>query len=338
MTDARGAALAVRGLAVRFGAVTALENVTFTVAPGTGTAVAGPPGSGKSTLVRVLLGLVAPVHGGVEYGGVEDGGESPRTPDRVGGVPRPLGLPPRRRVRDHLLIHAAAAAVPDSRVAEVLAVAGLAEEAGTRIAVLGPGERTRLSVATALLPDPRLLVLDDPAGELDPAERGWFADLLRAHTRRGGSAVVTGRSLAALLPAADALVVLADGAVVYQGTPAKLRRGYPDRLVVAATPPIALATHLAARGYTDAVIRPDGRLAVAEASEAVIREVAHAANVRIDHIAADPIHPDRVLAALTERAAAQARTPGGISGVVSPFAAPNGAARVEPPAPYGVPR
>ncbi|MFC8530200.1 ATP-binding cassette domain-containing protein [Nocardia sp. NPDC057227] len=329
------AALAVRGLAVRYGASTALEDISFAVPAGTVTAVAGPPGSGKSTLARVLLGLRAPTHGTVEAFGA-----APRTPHTVNGVLVPRGLPAKRRVRDHLLAYAAAAEVPDGRADEVAALAGLGDETRTRIEVLGIGEQTRLAIATALLPDPRVLVLDDPVDGLDPAERNWLAELLRAHAARGGAAVVTGRGLAALLPAADALLLLAGGAVVYQGTPAKLRRGYPDRLIVDAATPIALATHLAARGYTDAVIRPDGRLAVAEATEAVIREAAAAAQVRVAAVIPDPIHPDRVLAALTDRAATASRTPGGVSGVLSPFAghAAVGAGRVEPPAPYGVSR
>ncbi|WP_084505473.1 ATP-binding cassette domain-containing protein [Nocardia harenae] len=328
-------ALAVRGLAVRYGAATALENIEFAVPAGTVTAVAGPPGSGKSALARVLLGLRKPTHGTVQAFGA-----APRTPHTVNGVLVPRGLPAKRRVRDHLLAFAAAADVPDGRADEVAALAGLGDETRTRIEVLGIGEQTRLAIATALLPDPRVLILDDPVDGLDPAERGWLADLLRRHAERGGAAVVTGRSLAALLPAADALLLLAGGAAVYQGTPAKLRRGYPDRLIVDAATPIALATHLAARGYTDAVIRPDGRLAVAEATEGIIREAAAAARVRIAAVVPDPIHPDRVLAALTDRAAAAPRTPGGISGVLSPFAAHAavGAGRVEPPAPYGVSR
>ncbi|MFI5539039.1 ABC transporter ATP-binding protein [Nocardia sp. NPDC051900] len=328
MSGTRPIAFAVRGLTKQYELATAVTDVSFTVPSGTIAALVGPRGAGKTTILRVLLGLLAPTSGTASVGGPGSRGNTAGSANVIGGVLAPRGLHPTRTAREHLWVYAAAANVVDSRVTEVLELVGLDEHARTKIGALSTGQQTRLALGTALLGDPPLLVLDEPMDGLDPAERGWLHDFLRKHARRGGSVLLTSESLGAVLPAADQLVVLSEGAVVYQGTPARLRRGHPDRLVVAASTPIALATTLAAQGFTDAVIRPDGRLAVAEASEAQIRTAATAAQVRIDSIVPDPIHPDRVLASLTRPIAAPAPHYPGLSAPAQPPS----------PTPYGIPR
>ncbi|MGK8522361.1 ABC transporter ATP-binding protein [Nocardia asteroides] len=328
-TGVRPIAFAVRELTKRYDLATAVTDVSFTVPSGTVAALVGPRGAGKTTILRVLLGLLVPTSGTASVGGPGSRSNGVGSAGVIGGVLAPRGLHPARTARDHLWIYAAAAGVPDSRATEVLELVGLDEHATTKIAALSIGQQTRLALATALLGDPPLLVLDEPMDGLDAAERGWLHDFLRKHARRGGSVLLSGESLGAVLPGADQLIVLSEGAVVYQGTPARLRRGHPDRLVVAASTPIALATMLAAQGFTDAVIRPDGRLAVAEASEAQIRAAAAAAQVRIDSIVPDPIHPDRVLASLTKPSAAPAPYYPGL-------AAPG--LQQHSPTPYGIPR
>ncbi|MEU8898501.1 ATP-binding cassette domain-containing protein [Nocardia sp. NPDC048505] len=324
-------AFAVRGLSKNFhpgtvGERAAVENVSFTVAAGTTAALVGPPGAGKSTILRILLGLLSPTAGTASVGrpglAAGLGGGSP-----VGGVLVPRGLHPGRSAADHLRVYAAAAGVSDDRAAEVLDQVGLGDFARTKAGLLAAGQQTRLALATALLADPPLLILDDPLEGLDPAERGWLQDFLKRHAKRGGTALLSSRSLAAVVSMADTVTVLHEGALVYQGTPAKLRRSHPDRLVVAASTPVALATALAARGLVDAVMRPDGKLAVADATEAQIREAAQTAKVRIDGITADLIHPDRVLASLTTR---PARPPSSTMYVPPP-------SRVPAPPPGGLP-
>ncbi|WP_062984072.1 ABC transporter ATP-binding protein [Nocardia anaemiae] len=302
MSAARPLACSVRGLTKRYNLVTAVEDVSFTVPSGTTAALVGPAGAGKTTILRILLGLLQPTAGTAAVGAPGSRRGEAAATVVVGGMLQPRGLHPARSARDHLLVYAAAAGVEDARVDEVIQVVGLGDLAKTRAGELSDGSRTRLALATALLGDPQLLILDDPLAGLDAAERTWLTDFLRRHTRRGGSVLLSSESLANVIPMADSIIVLSEGSVVYQGTPARLRRGHPDRLVVAASTPIALATMLAAQGFTDAVIRPDGRLAVAEATEAQIRAAATAAGVRVDNIAADQIHPDRVLAALVKPA------------------------------------
>ncbi len=323
MTGRRGDAVRLRGVGKQFELVHAVHEVGFAVPAGAVTALVGPTGAGKSTVLRMVLGLQKPTTGTVEI-------DVPGTgPGAVGAVLSPRGLHPARTVRDHLRCYAPVAGASRRRVDAVLAETGLATVAETVIAQLQPGQQTRLALGTALLADPPLLVLDDPFTGADGVERGWLHELLRGHTARGGTVLISADKLADVVATADHLVVLSEGAVVWQGTPAKLRRGHPDRLVVAASPSIALATALAARGYTDAVMRPDGRLAVAEASEATIRAVAEAAQVRIGSIVADPIHPDRVLASLTKPRGHRHTVP-------APQANPAGFAPA--PTSYGMPR
>ncbi|MEV6134652.1 ATP-binding cassette domain-containing protein [Nocardia sp. NPDC051990] len=323
MSSSRPLAFSVRGLTKRYNLVTAVENVSFTVPSGTTAALVGPAGAGKTTILRILLGLLQPTSGTAALGG-PDSRRSGGSAVVVGGMLQPRGLHPARSARDHLLVYAAAVGVEDARVDDVIQVVGLGASAKTRASELSAGAQTRLALATALLGDPQLLILDEPLAGLDAAERAWLVDFLRRHARRGGSALLSSESLANVIPMADNIIVVSAGSVVYQGTPARLRRGHPDRLVVAASTPIALATMLAAQGFTDAVIRPDGRLAIAEATETQIHAAATAAGVRVDDIAVDQIHPDRVLASLVKPArpprpapytgiAPQQPTPHGIS-------------------------
>ncbi|MFI5719989.1 ATP-binding cassette domain-containing protein [Nocardia sp. NPDC051750] len=297
-------AITVRGLTKRYpDFATGAQDVSFDIASGTCAALVGPPGAGKSTVVSVLLGLLPPTAGSVTLAGG-------RGSSAVGAVLAPRGLHPRRTVRDHLRVYAAAGGYPDRRVAAVLETTGLADRARTVPDDLTPGEATRTALATALLGDPRLLILDDPAAGMQLGEISWLQGFLRSHTRRGGTVLFTAQSLVTALPIADHLVVLSAGTVAYQGSPTRLRRRNPDRLVVASSSSIAVATALAARGFTDAVIRPDDQLAVAGATEDDIVEAARAAKVRLDGIMADHIHPDRVLASLTHAAAARPAGPG----------------------------
>ncbi|MFD3746099.1 ATP-binding cassette domain-containing protein [Nocardia sp. NPDC058633] len=320
MSEGRGGdAVLVRGVGKQFGPVSAVHEIDFAVPTGSVTALVGPAGAGKSTVVRMALGLQQPTTGTIE--GLDRG------PAAVGAVLSPRGLHPARTVRDQLWSHAPVAGASRRRIAAVLDETGLSAVADTVVARLHPGQQTRLALATALLADPPLLVLDDLFAGANGIERGWLHEVLRRHTARGGTVLVSSDALADVVAIADQLVVLSEGTVVWQGTPAKLRRGHPDRLVVAASPSIALATALASHGFTDAVMRPDGRLAVAEASEATIRSIAEHAQVRIGSIVTDPIHPDRVLAALTK--------PRRHRHTVS---TPNPAAYAPAPTSYGTPR
>jgi ABC-2 type transport system ATP-binding protein len=299
MTAARPLALGVTGLTMKFDGVTALREVNFSVPAGTTAALVGPGGAGKSLLVQILLGQLQPSSGTASVGGPGSGVSGNRP---VGAMLQPHGLQPGRTVRGQLLIYAAAAGVSEADVDALLALTRLDSVAAIKAQTLPPNMTTRLALAIALLGDPPLLILDDPLTGLDGPERNWLFDRLHRHARRGGTTLLTSQSLSAVLPVADNLIVLSAGAVVYQGSPRSLRRSHPDRLVVAASSPIALATMLAAEGFTDTVMRSDGRLAIAEAGRAEIEAAAGRARVRLTEMIPEPVHPDRVLTALTRTA------------------------------------
>ncbi|MEC3952206.1 ABC transporter ATP-binding protein [Nocardia sp. CDC153] len=297
----RPLAFAAGGLTKTFDTVTAVDDVSFVVPAGTVAALVGPHGAGKSTVLRMLLGLLTPTSGTASVGGPGSGAKPGR--QVVGAMLTPRGLHPARKVRAQLRVFASAAGVSDARVEELLTLVRLTDVADHRIGGLTEGMRTRLALAVALLGDPPLLVLDDPTAGLDVREAAWLNDFLRGHARRGGTVLLTSRTLSTVLPIADELIVLDRGAIAYQGSPARLRRSHPDRLLVKASSPIALATTLASRGFTDAVMRPDGRLAIAEASLSQLESAASTARVQLTEITQEHIHPDQVLAALTHTGA-----------------------------------
>ncbi|MFE3193390.1 ABC transporter ATP-binding protein [Nocardia sp. NPDC059240] len=297
----RPLAIAAGGLTKTLESGTIVDDVSFVVPAGTVAALVGPHGAGKSTVLRMLLGLLTPTSGTATVGGPGAGLRAGRPV--VGAVLTPRGLHPARKVYAQLGVFAAAAGVSDTRAEELLALVRLTDVADQRIGGLPEGMKTRLALAIALLGDPPLLVLDDPTTGLDLRETAWLNDFLRGHARRGGTVLLTSRTLSTVLPVADELIVLDRGRVAYQGSPARLRRSHPDRLLVKASSPIALATTLAAQGFTDAVMRPDGRLAIAEASVTQLESAASTARVQLTEITPEHIHPDQVLAALTQTGA-----------------------------------
>ncbi|MGV9415619.1 ABC transporter ATP-binding protein [Nocardia sp. NPDC003693] len=307
MSQARALAFAAAGLSRSFGSALAVDGVSFVVPAGTIAALVGPAGAGKSTVLRMLLGQVRPSSGTASVGGPGSGVRRGRQP--VGAVLTPRGLHPARTVRAQLRVFAAAAGVSDDRVDALLALTRLDAVAGERISTQSPGAQTRLALAVALLGDPPLLVLDEPLQGLDLSECAWLFEYLQAHARRGGTVLLTSRTLSTVVPVADELIVLDRGKITYQGSPARLRRSHPDRLLVKASSPIALATTLAAQGFTDAVMRPDGRLAIAEVTLAQLESAASQARVQLTEITPEHIHPDQVLATLTRSAPAPYPTP-----------------------------
>ena len=165
------------GLTKRFGDVTAVRDLSFDVEAGTVTGFLGPNGAGKTTTLRVLLGLAEPTSGEALVFGRRFA-ELDRPATRVGAVLEAADVHPGRTGRDHLRVLAAAARVPSSRVAEVLAFVDLAEAADRRVAGYSLGMRQRLAVAAALLGSPELLILDEPTNGLDPEGIRWLHDFL----------------------------------------------------------------------------------------------------------------------------------------------------------------
>jgi ABC-2 type transport system ATP-binding protein len=211
----------VRGLTKAFGRVTAVRDLSFTAPAGQVTGLIGPNGSGKTTTMRVALGLVRPTAGTVLIGGVPYAGlPSPRR--TVGAMLEATGFHPGRRARDHLRVLAAAAGVPDRRVGEVLAEVGLADAVGRRVRGFSLGMRQRLGLAAALLGDPQVLLLDEPANGLDPAGIAWLRGLLRGLAGQGAAVVVASHVLGEVAQTADHVVIISDGRLRFAGPLGKL--------------------------------------------------------------------------------------------------------------------
>jgi ABC-2 type transport system ATP-binding protein len=206
----------VRGLTKSFGAVTAVRGVSFTAPAGQVTAFLGPNGSGKTTTLRTLLGLVRPTAGEALIGGLRY--EQLSRPRRtVGALLEATGFHPGRRARDHLRVLAAADQVPGRRVDEVLAQVDLSAAAGRRVREFSLGMRQRLGLAAALLADPGVLVLDEPANGLDPAGMAWLRGLLRGLAAEGRTVILASHVLAEIAQTADHVVIVSSGQLRFAG-------------------------------------------------------------------------------------------------------------------------
>jgi ABC-2 type transport system ATP-binding protein len=211
------AAIEVSGLTKRFGEVTAVDNLSFSVDPGTITGFVGPNGAGKSTTLRAILGLVRPDAGTALLNGVPYR-VLPNPPSTVGAVLETGAFHPGRWARDHLVVLATAAGVPLDRVDPTLEEVGLAGAASRKVGGFSLGMRQRLGLAGALLARPEILILDEPANGLDPEGVRWLRDTLRAHASDGGTVLLSSHVIAELALSADHLVVVKQGRLVRQGT------------------------------------------------------------------------------------------------------------------------
>jgi ABC-2 type transport system ATP-binding protein len=262
------AAISVQGLTKRFGDVLAVDRLGFEVGPGTVTGFLGPNGAGKTTTLRMLLGLVAPTSGTATI----DGRPYRELADplrRVGAVLEAGGFHPGRSARDHLRVLAMAAGLPAGRVGEVLEQVGLAAAGRRRVGGFSLGMRQRLGLAAALLGDPEVLVLDEPANGLDPEGVHWLRGLVRGLADQGRTVLVSSHLLAEVAQTIDRVVIIDRGRLVAQSTLADLTAG-ADRTVRVRTPqPEALRDLLVARGATVTLDGPDRLVAGGVTAEQV---------------------------------------------------------------------
>ena len=220
------APIQIQGLAKRYGPVTAVDNLSFEVQPGTITGFLGPNGAGKTTTLRMLLGLVAPDAGRATVNG-HPYTELPDPLRQVGAVLE-AGFHPGRTARAQLRIQALAAGVGPSRVDDVLRLVGLNDAADRRIGGFSLGERQRLGLATALLAEPAVLILDEPANGLDPEGIRWLRGLLRDFAADGGTVLISSHLLAEVAQTIDAAVIMHHGRLVVQAPVTELTAGGTD--------------------------------------------------------------------------------------------------------------
>ena len=221
--SADGPSLEARSLTKHFGQVVAVDDLSFSDEPGTVTGFLGPNGAGKTTTLRMLLGLVNPTSGralvnGVAYHSLPD-------PTRlVGAVLEASGFHPARTARNHLRSIAIASGIELSRADEVLDLVGLTADARRTVGGFSLGMRQRLELARAMLGDPKVLLLDEPANGLDPQGIAWIRGFLRWFASNGNVVFVSSHLLAEAAQTVDDVIILANGRLVSQGPLQQLLR------------------------------------------------------------------------------------------------------------------
>jgi ABC-2 type transport system ATP-binding protein len=236
------AVVKAESLTKRFGEVSAVTDLSFALEAGTITGFLGPNGAGKTTTLRMMLGLAAPTSGRAlvfdhPYA------ELPRAGLRIGAVLEATDFHPGRSGRDHLRMLAQAVDVPDSRVDEVLSLVELTEAAHRRVKGYSLGMRQRLGLAVALLGDPELLILDEPANGLDPEGVRWLRDFLRRLASEGRTVLISSHVLAEVAQTVDRVLIISRGRLVLSsslveltaraGGAVRVRCGDPQRLTAA---------------------------------------------------------------------------------------------------------
>jgi len=211
----------VENLTKRFRKTVAVDDLSFKIREGAITGFLGPNGAGKTTTLRVILGLVHPTAGrATVMGRLYRQLESPT--QQVGAVLEATDFHPGRSGRNHLRVLAAATGIPRSRVEEVLRIVDLEGAAGRRAGGYSLGMRQRLSLAGALLGDPRILVLDEPANGLDPQGIRWLREFLRSLAAEGRTIFISSHVLAEVEQIVDEVVIIHRGKFVVQSTTAEL--------------------------------------------------------------------------------------------------------------------
>ncbi len=221
--SANAAVVSCRALTKRYGKLTAVDGVTFSLERGTVTGFLGPNGAGKTTTLRLLLGLAEPTAGeALVFGRRYRELEQPIR--RVGAVLESSDFHPARSGRDHLRALALAAGLPRRRVEEVFEQVDLSGAAHRRVRTYSLGMRQRLGLAAALLGDPELLILDEPANGLDPAGVRWLRTFLRAFAAQGRTVLVSSHLLAEVAQTVDRVLIIDRGRLLARGRLDELTR------------------------------------------------------------------------------------------------------------------
>ena len=224
-------AISVRGVTKRFGSVTAVRDLSLEVHPGVVTGFLGPNGAGKSTTLRIVLGLVAPTEGSATVLGLPY--RSLREPtETVGAVLETQSFHPLRSGRNHLRVLASASGIPQRRVDEVLELVGLEAAARRNAGTYSLGMRQRLGLGAALLGEPRILILDEPANGLDPQGIRWLRDFLRGFAAKGNAVLVSSHVLTEMAQLADEAIVISRGRLVRQAPIHELTKDSRELVVV----------------------------------------------------------------------------------------------------------
>ncbi|MFJ9113711.1 ABC transporter ATP-binding protein [Streptomyces sp. NPDC102283] len=238
------------GLTKRYGDRTVVQDLDFTVHPGTVTGFLGPNGAGKSTTMRMLLGLDAPTHGRSTVNG-RSYATHPAPLTQVGALLEARSVHPGRSALNHLMALAHTHGIPRRRVEEVIDLAGLTDAAHRRVKGFSLGMGQRLGIAAALLGDPATVILDEPVNGLDPEGVLWIRTLLTSLAAEGRTVLVSSHLMSEMALTADHLIVIGRGRLLADTTVAELIRSAGGASVKVVTPqPDELSAHLKGPGVT----------------------------------------------------------------------------------------
>ena len=290
--------IVVQNLTKQFGPVAAVQNLSFTVEPGSVTGFLGPNGAGKTTTLRMLLGLVTPTAGTGLINGrpFSQLGNPARV---VGAVLEAQGFHPKRTARNHLRVYAAAIGVPDSRADQVLQLVGLGAAGDRKAGGFSLGMKQRLALATALLGDPQILVLDEPANGLDPEGIAWLRTFLQSYARSGRTVLISSHLLAEVEQTVDQVVIISRGQTMYYGPLDHLRDQQQGRVLVQPSDTGALVAALREDGITAIEQLPDGRIAITGVEARQVADTALKAGVSVYGIQEEKVDLERLFFQLT---------------------------------------
>jgi ABC-2 type transport system ATP-binding protein len=296
------ATIVVSDLTKRYGEIIAVDGLSFEVSPGRVTGFLGPNGAGKTTTLRMVLGLTTPTAGTATIGGVSYG-ELDRPIRRVGAVLEGSAAHRSRSGRDHLRIICRAGGVHPARADEVLALVGLAAVGRRPFRSYSLGMRQRLGIAAALIGNPQVLVLDEPANGLDPEGIRWLRDLLRGLADQGRTVLVSSHQLADVQALADDVVIVARGRLVAHGSVDSVLDSVArvERILVRTPEPDRLIAELGA----DAVVTrgAGGDLYISGVDAAAISDAAQQAKVALHQLTTErPDLEDAFLRLTAQRA------------------------------------
>jgi ABC-2 type transport system ATP-binding protein len=296
--------IVVSGLTKQYKRVRAVDNLSFEVQPGRVTGFLGPNGAGKTTTLRMLLNLVQPTAGTATIGGQRyaDLHEPIRT---VGAVLEASSAHKGRTGRNHLRVLAASAGLPDGRVDEVLKLVGLEPAAKRKFKGYSLGMKQRLGIAAALLGDPKVLILDEPANGLDPEGIRWMRDLLKGMATSGRTVLVSSHLLSEMQILADDIVIIAAGQLVRQGPVGTVMDSMSSAARVRVRTPDAekLTAALDASGAT-VEPGPDGVIFVSGVDAPAVGQAALNAGVVLHELVAERPDLEGVFLELTQGKAA----------------------------------
>ncbi len=273
----------VSGVSKTYGSRKAVEDVSFEVASGRVTGFVGPNGAGKSTTMRMMVGLTHPDQGEVRYAGTRY--QDLANPARlVGSVLDAKCMHPGRSARNHLRATAAISNIPMSRVDEVLASVGLETAAKMRAGKFSLGMKQRLALAGAMLGNPEVLLLDEPANGLDPDGIRWLRNELRAFADNGGTVFISSHLISELSQFADDLVVIGGGRLLANDSLASIENNSEKAVVVEVRHVVEMAGVLEAAQQTNPAIdveANDDRFVVRGLSKDEVASLAFANGIQV---------------------------------------------------------